>query len=49
MDLEHYAMSFLIYDENWNEVIELTKRTKALKENGQLPRLTLLPLGSILV
>jgi hypothetical protein len=33
--LEHYAMSFLIFNENWDEVIELTKRTKALKESGQ--------------
>ena len=33
--LEHYAMSFLIFNENWDEVIELTKRTKALKEGGQ--------------
>ena len=34
--LEHYAMSFLIFNENWEEVIELTKKTKALKESGQL-------------
>ena len=34
--LEHYAMSFLIFNENWNEVIELTKKTKALKDSGQL-------------
>jgi len=34
--LEHYAMSFLILNENWDEVIELTKSTKALKESGQL-------------
>lgn len=33
--LEHYAMSFLIFNENWEEVIELTKKTKALKESGQ--------------
>jgi len=33
--LEHYAMSFLIFNENWDEVIELTKRTKALKEGIQ--------------
>lgn len=26
--LSHYAMSFLILNENWNEVIELTKKTK---------------------
>ncbi len=33
--LEHYAMSFLIFNENWDEVIELTKKTKALKDSGQ--------------
>ena len=33
--LEHYAMSFLIFNENWDEVIELTKRTKAIKESDQ--------------
>ena len=33
--LEHYAMSFLIFNENWDEVIELTKRTKVLKESGK--------------
>ena len=38
--LQHYAMSFLIFNENWDEVIELTKRTKVLKENGQLPKPT---------
>jgi ketosteroid isomerase-like protein len=27
--LEHYAMSFLILNENWEEVIELTKKTTA--------------------
>jgi hypothetical protein len=32
--LEHYAMSFLIFNENWDEVIELTRKTKALKESG---------------
>ena len=26
--LEHYAMSFLILNENWEEVIELTRKTK---------------------
>jgi hypothetical protein len=34
--LEHYAMSFLIFNENWDEVIELTRKTKAIKEGGQL-------------
>jgi len=30
--LEHYAMSFLILNENWDEVIELTKKTQRLKD-----------------
>ena len=30
--LEHYAMSFLILNENWEEVVELTRATKALKK-----------------
>ena len=38
--LEHYAMSFLIYNENWDEVIELTKRTKAIKDFGKIPEPT---------
>ena len=29
--IAHYAMSFLIFNENWEEVIELTKRTRAEK------------------
>jgi hypothetical protein len=33
--LEHYAMSFLILNENWDEVIELTRSTKASKDSGQ--------------
>ncbi len=33
--IAHYAMSFLILNENWDEVIELTRNTKALKESGQ--------------
>ena len=33
--LAHYAMSFLILNENWDEVIELTRKTKTLKENSQ--------------
>jgi hypothetical protein len=28
-------MSFLIFNENWDEVIELTRRTRALKEGSQ--------------
>ncbi len=35
--IEHYAMSFLILNENWDEVIELTKKTMVLKESGELP------------
>ncbi len=31
--LEHYAMSFLILNENWEEVVELTRKTKALEES----------------
>ncbi len=30
--IAHYAMSFLILNENWPEVIELTKKTSAAKE-----------------
>ncbi len=30
--LEHYAMSFLILNENWDEVIELTRKTQRLKD-----------------
>lgn len=33
--IEHYAMSFLIFNENWEEVIELTRKTRALQESGQ--------------
>ena len=33
--LEHYAMSFLILNENWDEVIELTKSTVAIKDSDQ--------------
>jgi hypothetical protein len=31
--IAHYAMSFLVFNENWQEVIELTKKTRAEKEN----------------
>jgi len=31
--IAHYAMSFLILNENWNDVIELTKKTKAQRED----------------
>ena len=30
--IAHYAMSFLVFNENWEEVVELTKRTAAEKE-----------------
>lgn len=30
--IAHYAMSFLIFNENWDDVIELTRKTKDLKE-----------------
>jgi len=33
--LEHYAMSFLILNDNWKEVVELTRKTKALKDAGR--------------
>lgn len=33
--IAHYAMSFLILNENWPEVIELTKKTKAAKESSE--------------
>ena len=31
--IAHYAMSFLVLNENWEEVVELTKKTKAQLEN----------------
>ena len=30
--IAHYAMSFLVFNENWNDVIELTRKTRELKE-----------------
>ncbi len=33
--IAHYAMSFLILNENWPEVIELTKKTMAEKEQSE--------------
>lgn len=30
--IAHYTMSFLIFNENWDDVIELTRKTRALKE-----------------
>ena len=34
--IAHYAMSFLVLNENWDEVIELTRKTKALKESAKV-------------
>ena len=33
--IAHYAMSFLVLNENWDEVIELTRTTKARKESAR--------------
>ena len=30
--IAHYAMSFLIFNENWDDVIELTRKTRERKE-----------------
>ncbi len=30
--IAHYALSFLIFNENWPEVVELTRRTREAKE-----------------
>ena len=35
--ISHYAMSFLILNENWNEVIELTSKTKDQAEDSSSP------------
>jgi ketosteroid isomerase-like protein len=32
--IAHYAMSFLIFNENWQDVIELSRKTSAMKENA---------------
>ena len=32
--IAHYAMSFLVLNENWTEVIELTKKTMELKDSS---------------
>ena len=29
--IAHYAMSFLVFNENWQDVIELSKKTAAEK------------------
>ena len=33
--IAHYAMSFLIYNENWQDVIELSRKTRELKEKAE--------------
>lgn len=33
--IAHYAMSFLVFNENWQEVIELSKQTSAMKEKKE--------------
>lgn len=33
--IAHYAMSFLVYNENWQDVIELTRATRELKQESQ--------------
>ncbi len=35
--IAHYAMSFLILNENWEEVIELTRKTKTMKAESTVP------------
>jgi len=35
--IAHYAMSFLILNENWSEVIELTAKSKELIEDSATP------------
>lgn len=32
--IAHYAMSFLIFNENWDEVIELSRKIRSLKEDS---------------
>ncbi len=32
--IAHYAMSFLVFNENWEDVIELSRKTRADKEAG---------------
>jgi len=33
--IAHYAMSFLVFNENWEDVIELSKQTSAMKKNTE--------------
>lgn len=35
--LSHYAMSFLVFNENWSDVIELNRKTRALKGQSSAP------------
>ncbi len=35
--IAHYAMSFLVFNENWKDVVELTKKTMDAKENPPAP------------
>ena len=32
--IAHYALSFLVFNENWQDVIELTRKTRAEKEDN---------------
>lgn len=36
--IAHYAMSFLVYNEDWQNVIELTRKTAAAKQEHPAPR-----------
>jgi len=33
--IAHYAMSFLVFNENWEDVIELSKQTSAMKKSTE--------------
>ena len=33
--IAHYAMSFLVFNENWQDVVEMTRKTRAEKEAGE--------------
>ena len=33
--IAHYAMSFLVFNEDWPAVVELTRRTREAKENAE--------------
>ena len=33
--IAHYAMSFLVFNENWQDVVELTRQTRAAKEASE--------------